>query len=100
MKYINKLQLKWGLKSKTQVFLVLLVFTLTGSTVVFIRRYLFEALGFTPETSLWIKTITYILLIFPLYQVFALAYGFMLGQFDFFWEKEKKMFSYLFSFMK
>jgi hypothetical protein len=100
MKYINKLQLKWGLKSKTQVFLVLLVFSLTGSTVVFIRRYLFEALGFTAETSFWIKTITYILLIFPLYQVFALAYGFMLGQFDFFWEKEKKMFNYLFSFIK
>jgi hypothetical protein len=40
---------------------------------------------------MWIKTIAYILFVFPAYQVLLLTYGFILGQFSFFWEKEKKM---------
>jgi len=30
------------------------------------------------------------LLVLPLYQIFLLVYGFIFGQFTFFWEKEKQ----------
>lgn len=86
-----RLQEKWGLESLFQVIAVLVVFSLAGSSVVFLRKSLFSILGFNEQTSIWIKTITYILFVFPAYQVLLLAYGFCLGQFSFFWEKEKKM---------
>ncbi len=89
--FLIKLREKWGLKSLFQVIMVLIVFSLTGMSVVLIRPLLFTWFGFTEETSIWIKTITYLLLIFPMYQVLILFYGALLGQFSFFWEKEKKL---------
>ena len=90
--FIEKLKIKWGLESVFQVIIVLLVFSITGSTVVYLRKFLFSVLGFDESTSMWLKTITYIVFVFPAYQVLILAYGTLLGQFDFFWKKEKKLF--------
>ena len=89
--WLLRLQSKWGLTSVGQVLIVLLVFSLTGSTVVFLRKTLFGWLGFNEATTWWIKTITYILFIFPAYQLLLLGYGALLGQFRFFWNKEKKL---------
>lgn len=88
---LYRLKDKWGLQSMVQVVAVLAVFTLTGSTVVAIRRFLFAAIGFDDATPFWLKTITYLLFVMPFYQILLLAYGFLLGQFSFFWEKEKKL---------
>lgn len=88
---LGRLQEKWGLESLLQVILVLIVFSLAGSSVVFLRKTFFGFLGFDDATPMWLKTITYILFVFPAYQVLLLTYGFILGQFSFFWEKEKKM---------
>jgi hypothetical protein len=33
----------------------------------------------------------YIPIVFPLYQINLLIFGFLLGQFEFFWEKEKAL---------
>lgn len=90
--FLNKMKEKWGLKSLLQVVVVMIVFSLTGMTVVFVRPIIFSWFGFDIHTSFWIKTITYISLIFPLYQILIIVYGTLLGQFSFFWEKEKKMF--------
>jgi hypothetical protein len=89
--FLQKLMQKWQLKSIFQLIMVLLVFTATGSTVVLLRKTLFEILGFTDETSFWLKSLVYIIFVFPAYQVLILVYGFLLGQFDFFWQKEKKL---------
>ncbi|MEM8966111.1 MAG: DUF6787 family protein [Bacteroidota bacterium] len=89
--FLQKLQHKWNLDSIGQVILVLIVFSLTGSTVVMLRKFFFGLIGFDEFTPFWIKTITYLLFVMPAYQLLLLAYGFLLGQFSFFWEKEKKM---------
>lgn len=93
--FLEKLKKKWGLKSLLQVIIILIVFSLTGMTVVFIRPVVFSWFNFDEQTSLWLKTITYILLIFPMYQILILVYGTIFGQFAFFWEKEKKLFQAL-----
>lgn len=93
--WLYKMQQKWGLETTRQVLLILAVFTLSGSTVVWLRKGLFYLLGYNEATPFWLKTITYILFIFPTYQTLLLCYGFLLGQFSFFWEKEKKMFRWL-----
>jgi hypothetical protein len=90
--FIQKLKFKWQLESTLQVFIILLVFSLTGSTVVYLPKFLFALVGFDDTTPFWLKTITYLLCIMPAYQLLILVYGFLLGQFDFFWKKEKKLF--------
>jgi len=90
--FLEKLKQKWGLNSLFQVIMILIVFSLTGMTVVLIRPAIFLWFGFNESTPLWLKTVTYILLIFPMYQVLILVYGAIFGQFSFFWEKEKKLF--------
>ncbi|GAA4849400.1 DUF6787 family protein [Algivirga pacifica] len=91
MSRLSKLQAKWGVNSIWQVIAILVAFSLAGSSVVVLRKAFFELLGFTDDTSMWVKTVTYILFVFPAYQLLLLMYGTLLGQFRFFWEKEKKM---------
>ncbi|MGB0524191.1 MAG: DUF6787 family protein [Flammeovirgaceae bacterium] len=89
--WLIRLQEKWQLKNMWQVVAVLITFSLAGSSVVFCRKILFDLLGFDATSPFWLKTVTYLALVFPLYQILLLSYGFLLGQFSFFWEKEKKM---------
>ncbi|MCG8307771.1 MAG: hypothetical protein MI975_10315 [Cytophagales bacterium] len=93
--FLERLKKKWGLKNLFQVIIILIVFSLTGMTVVVIRPVIFSWFGFNEQTPFWLKTITYILLIFPMYQILILVYGTLFGQFAFFWEKEKKLFKVL-----
>jgi len=95
LSFLGRLKQKWGLKSLFQVILILIVFSLTGMTVVFIRPIIFSWFNFDELTPFWIKAVTYVLLIFPMYQILILVYGTLLGQFSFFWEKEKKLFKAL-----
>jgi hypothetical protein len=89
--FINRLKEKWGVQSVIQVLLIILVFSLAGSTAVFLRKSFFEFIGITAHTAFWLKTIVYILFLFPTYQALLLIYGALLGQFKFFWAKERKM---------
>jgi hypothetical protein len=91
----DRLKQKWGIHSTWQLVAILLAFSLAGSSIVWIRPLLWKLLGFTKETSLWIKVPTYILFVFPTYQVSLLAFGTLLGQFRFFWAKEKKLLDFL-----
>ncbi|WP_158855788.1 DUF6787 family protein [Lunatibacter salilacus] len=88
--WLQKLQYKWKLKSIWQVILVLIVFACTGMTVLYIKKPIFALLGVDMSTGGFYKTVLYLLLVLPLYQVFLLIYGFIFGQFSFFWEKEKQ----------
>src|SRR5688500_18279306 len=89
--FITRLQQKWGVESILQVILILLVFSLAGSTAVMLRKSFFGLIGFNAHTAFWLKTIVYILFLFPTYQLLLLVYGALLGQFKFFWAKERKM---------
>lgn len=85
---ILRLQEKWELNSVFQVLIILVVFSLAGSTIAMTKEYYFSYLGFDEHTNLFLKIITALLV----YQVVLLFYGTLLGQFKFFWKKEKKMF--------
>lgn len=88
--WLRKLQEKWKLESLWQVVLVLVVFACTGMTVLWIKQPIFDLLGIDMSQGGFIKTFLYLLLVLPLYQLFLLMYGFIFGQFGFFWEKEKQ----------
>lgn len=86
--WILRLQEKWEVDSLFQVLVILVVFSLAGSTIAMTKQYYFSFLGFDEHTNLFLKIITALLI----YQVVLLFYGTLLGQFKFFWKKEKKMF--------
>ncbi len=94
---IQKLKARWDLNSGLQVVLVLLVFTCTGFSVMFLKEPLYQLVGIDEQTSAWIRIPFYLIAVLPIYQVVLLFYGFIFGQFRFFWNFEKRMFERMFS---
>ena len=92
MAWTEKLKSKWGLKSTFQVLIVLVVFALTGTTVLFLKEPLFSAMGLTDKWSSTTQMMVYLITVVPLYQLLLLIYAALLGQFSFFWEYEKRTF--------
>ncbi|HMP72753.1 MAG TPA: hypothetical protein PKE55_05760 [Kiritimatiellia bacterium] len=88
---IERLKQKWGIDSTRRVIAILIAFSLAGLSVVQCRTFIFALFRFDHETPFALKTITYLLLLFPLYQILLLGFGTILGEFRFFWEKEKAM---------
>lgn len=93
-KWIQKLQDRWGVSSR-RVIIILIVFALTGTTVVLIKKPILNAL-FPTENPGWGFFVLYYILILPVYNLLLLIYGFIFGQFDFFWNFEKRFFSRIF----
>ncbi len=92
---IGKLKQRWNIQSNFQVFIILVVFAITGSTTVYLKKLIFDLIGINQETHLLAKTLIYIVVILVVYNVLLLIIGFLFGQFRFFWEFEKKFFSRL-----
>jgi hypothetical protein len=89
--FIAKLMKRWNLKNATQVILVLVVFALTGFSIMYIDKLLMNWMGIDKESPAWMRITVFIVLILPIYQVVLLAWGFLFGQFKFFWEYEVKV---------
>lgn len=83
---------RWNIKSNWQVFVILVVFAVTGSSSALLSKPVLELFGIVKgEVSNWIYYPLYLILIFPIYQVLLVSFGFIFGQFTFFWAFEKKM---------
>ena len=91
MSWIKKLQTRWGVNSLWQVVVILLVFACTGMTSLYVKEGLFWIAGITPETPDWIRITYRIFATFVAYQFLLLGYGWIFGQFQFFWTMEKKI---------
>lgn len=89
MGWIEKLKQRWGLDTLRQVVLVLIVFTCTGFTVLFLKEPLVDWIRGDAEKHWWMSAV-YFLLILPIYNILLLGFGFIFGQFGFFWKYEKK----------
>jgi hypothetical protein len=91
---IKNVMAKWGINSYWDFFIINVVFALSGSSIVFVRKPFFNLVGITETTPFLIKFFTWLLIVFPTYQINLIIFGTLLGQFAFFWEKEKKMFKF------
>ena len=91
---MEKLKDRWGIRSNFHLIIILIVFAVTGSLSAVFADPLTEFLGINLDnTSPWIYWPFRILIILPIYQVLLLFFGFIFGQFKFFWNFEKKMLS-------
>ena len=90
--FIKKLQHKWVVNARWELIRIFIVFAITGSSSVFVGRPIIKLLGVSIENLgpvlYWI-IFCVVSLIF--YQILLVFWGWLLGQFDFFWNFEKKM---------
>ena len=96
MNWLHKLQARWKVESLWQLLVILLVFTCTGFTVMAIAKPILNFIFEPTPVPLWGK-IAYYILILPIYNVVLLWYGFLFGQFKFFYEFEKRFFNRIIS---
>ncbi len=89
---MKKLKERWNVTSNWQLTLIFMVFAITGFSSLQLAKPFLSLIGisdtFQPH---WLYRILRLVLIFPIYQVLLVFYGFVFRQFDFFWEFEKKM---------
>ena len=95
MKWVRRLKTKWNIQSDWDFWMIMLSFSLAGMAIMPARKIIFHLVGITNHTPLWMKALIYLPLIPPAYQVGLLFFGTLLGQFPFFWEKEKKLMQFL-----
>ena len=92
MMMLQKLKNRWGIESTGQVFMILLVFAITGYSSLFVRTFVFQLLGITPDFPFWQRAIIWMLTVLPAYNVLLITYGTLLGQGKFFRAFLKKTF--------
>ncbi|MEM7162613.1 MAG: DUF6787 family protein [Bacteroidota bacterium] len=93
MSWIKKLGKRWDVSPK-RVQIILLVFACTGFSVMFLKKPIVAF--FTGGEQNWIFTTLYYILILPVYNVILLFWGWVFGQFNWFWAFEKKMMGRIF----
>ncbi|GAB1309345.1 hypothetical protein KH5_20280 [Urechidicola sp. KH5] len=90
---MEKLKERWGIKSNWAIVAILIVFAINGSFAAWVAGPITEFLGLSSETTkpyAWYLFLR-IILIFPVYQLTLPLVGWCFGQFQFFWNFEKKM---------
>lgn len=86
----RKLQERWGLSTRT-FWIVFLAFGLTGTTTAFLTRYVTQWLGMDAHSEWYYRLAVQVFMLLFGYQVILLSYGFLLGQWAFFWKYELKL---------
>ncbi|MGB1349448.1 MAG: DUF6787 family protein [Flavobacteriaceae bacterium] len=90
--FINKLEKKWIVNQRWELIRIFLIFALTGSSSVFVGRPFIKLLGVSKDNlHISVYYALFILISLVFYQILLLLWGWILGQFDFFWRFEKKM---------
>jgi hypothetical protein len=84
---------RWAVSSFWQFLLIMTVFSVTGFSILYVRSWIFDLLGITKAVSIYWRILLSVVVIMPVYQVLLLFYGFIFGQFRFFWNFEKRFFS-------
>ncbi|MCW8982254.1 MULTISPECIES: DUF6787 family protein [Altibacter] len=88
MKHLKE---RWNINSNWQLFVIFVVFAITGSTAAKFAGPLTSWVGITREMGWALYWSVRIVIIFPLYQVLLVLFGWLFGEYTFFWEFEKKM---------
>ena len=89
---MKNLKQRWNVTSNWQLTIIFIVFAITGFSSLQLAKPFLTLIGI-PETFQphWLYRVLRLVLIFPIYQVLLVFVGFVFGQFNFFWEFEKKM---------
>ena len=88
----KKLENKWVLTYRWEMIRVFIVFAVTGSSSLYIGRPIIKLIGITKENlNPVLYWILFVIIGLIFYQILLVTFGWLFGQFKFFWEFEKKM---------
>ena len=76
----NKLKDRWGVETNFQVIVILLVFSLTGFSTLYVHNFIDFLLGVNENTSFWIKMVIFVFLVLPIFSILLIIWGTILGQ--------------------
>ncbi|WP_334113333.1 DUF6787 family protein [Paucihalobacter sp.] len=89
---INKLENRWVVKQKWELIRIFIVFAVTGTSSMFVSRPFIALLGITKENlNPLLYWFLFIIIGIIFYQILLVFFGWLFGQFKFFWDFEKKM---------
>lgn len=88
----KKLEKKWKLTYRWEMISVFLVFAITGTSSLFVGKPLMILMGITKENlNVLVYWILFIIIGLIFYQILLICFGWLFGQFQFFWNFEKRM---------
>lgn len=88
----KKLENKWVVTYKWEMISIFIVFAITGSSSLFIGRPIIKWIGITKENlNPILYWVLFIIIGLIFYQITLVFFGWLFGQFQFFWNFEKKM---------
>ena len=86
---MKNLKQRWNLTSNRQLFIIVLVFALTGSSAAIITKPIMSFFGINKTEILTIfYYFLYFIILFPIYQILLISIGAVFGQFTFFFKFE------------
>ena len=80
----EKLKKRWEIESDWQVAIILLAFTCTGFTTLYIHKLVDQMLGIDDSSPFIYKVLVFIVIVLPVYNILLMIYGSLLGQYKFF----------------
>lgn len=90
----RKLENKWIVDHRWEIIRIFLVFAVTGSSSLLVSRPIIAFLGITKENlNVFVYWILFVTISLICYQILLVFFGWLFGQFQFFWNFEKKMLS-------
>ncbi|RLD41163.1 MAG: prolipoprotein diacylglyceryl transferase [Bacteroidetes bacterium] len=95
-KYWERLKSRWDIESDKQVAIILVAFTLTGFSTLYIHYLVDQFLGIEKDSPFIYKALVFIVIVLPVYNILLMVYGSLLGQYKFFRGFIIKFFSRIF----
>lgn len=80
LKLWAKLKSRWGIENNFQAALVFLSFALSGPSTLWFHRKIDLLLGITDDSSFWIKFAIFIVIVYPIFNLFLYLYSSLFGQ--------------------
>ena len=88
---MEKIRSFFKVDSNFQLLIINIVFALTGTSALFFADYILNILLINQDNyGNFLYWLTRIILILPIYQLLLIIFGFLFGQFEYFWRMEKK----------
>jgi hypothetical protein len=90
-RFWNRLKDRYDISSDWHAIFVLFIFAIAGSTIIFIKKPIFDFLGYHHIENTTLKVIAYVLIILPVYYASLFLWSNLLGQGKIFNPLIKKM---------
>jgi len=95
MRLINFFKKRWGITSSFRAIKIFMVFPATGFTTLYIHKKIDFLLGLDQTAFFWQKSLVFVLLILPVFNIVLYMYGSVIGEKLFFYKFIKKKYRLL-----